>query len=100
MSIENKVFDENEKQNDELIDEIAGEIDNIDILTSYICADFERFIENNGVIRADSLQGTQQLVFIIENQLISIARKLAIIERRKQHDSLMPVTRTNKNLII
>ncbi|MBQ8459480.1 hypothetical protein IJ541_05185 [bacterium] len=83
MSIENKVFDENEKQNDELIDEIAGEIDNIDTLTSYICADFERFIENNGIIRADSLQGTQQLVFIIENQLISIARKLAIIERRK-----------------
>lgn len=83
MSIENKVFDEKEKRNDELIDEIAGEIDNIDILISYICADFERFIENNGVIHPDSLQGTQQLVFIIENQLISIARKLAIIESRK-----------------
>lgn len=79
----NKVLNEDKMSNDELIDEIAGEIDNIDILTSYICADFERFIENSGIIRADSLQATQQLVFIIENQLISIVRKLGIIERRK-----------------
>lgn len=47
-------------QKDKLIDEIAGEIDNIDTLTSYICADFERFIENNGVMRADSLQGCKR----------------------------------------
>lgn len=85
MSIANKMMmNENKMSNDELIDEIAGEIDNIDALTSYICADFEQFIENGGLIPADSLKATQQLAFTIENQLISIARKLGIIERRKQ----------------
>ncbi len=86
MSITDKLLNENTMSNDELIDEIGGEIDNIDVLMGYICADFEKYIENaNQYISAHSLRETQQLAFTVENQLISIARKLNIIDKRKQN---------------